>query len=103
MQPMIVVQPNVQRLITQPEIQIWKIFYNNSEIIYFQFFSNASKNAYTVNPLYNGIGYNSKIHYNDNLICTKISGSCIFSLTLPLTVRCYYLEIEAILTNTQNI
>ena len=35
---------------------------------------------YTVNPLYNDIRYNSKIRYNVNLICTKISGSHIFSL-----------------------
>ena len=38
---------------------------------------------FTVNPLYNDIPYNSKIHYNVNLVCTKISGSCIFSLTVP--------------------
>ena len=37
----------------------------------------------TVNPLYNDICYNSKIHYNDNLVCTKISRLCIFSLTVP--------------------
>ena len=37
----------------------------------------------TVNPLYNGIRYNSKIRYNVNLVCTKISGSCIFSLIFP--------------------
>ena len=30
----------------------------------------------TVNSLYNDIRYNSKIRYNVNLICTKISGSC---------------------------
>ena len=40
---------------------------------------------YTVNPLYNDILYNSKIRYDDNPICTKISGSCIFS------VPCYSL------------
>ena len=32
----------------------------------------------TVNPLYNDIHYNSKIRYNVNSVCTKISGSCIF-------------------------
>ena len=32
----------------------------------------------TVNPLYNDIRYNSKTCYNVNLVCTKISGSCIF-------------------------
>ena len=37
----------------------------------------------TVNPLYNGIRYNSKICYNVNLVCTKISESCIFSLIFP--------------------
>ena len=37
----------------------------------------------TVNPLYNDIRYNSKIRYNVNLVCTKISGSCIFSLIFP--------------------
>ena len=40
-----------------------------------------------VNTLYNGIRYNSKIHYNVNPICTNISGSCIFSSTVP----CYSL------------
>ena len=34
----------------------------------------------TGNPLYNDIRYNSIIRYNVNPICTKISGSCIFSL-----------------------
>ena len=34
----------------------------------------------TVNPLYKDIRYNSKICYNVNLVCTKISGLCIFSL-----------------------
>ena len=37
----------------------------------------------TVNPLYNDTHYNSKIRYNVNSVCTKISGSCIFSLTDP--------------------
>ena len=37
----------------------------------------------TVNPLHKDIRYNSKISYNVNLVCTKISGSCIFSLILP--------------------
>ena len=32
-----------------------------------------------MNPLYNNILYNSKIRYNVYLVCTKISGSCIFS------------------------
>ena len=36
--------------------------------------------AGTVNPFYTDIRYNSKIRYNVNLVCTKISGSCIFSL-----------------------
>ena len=31
-----------------------------------------------VNPLSNHIRYNTKICYNVNLVCTKISGSCIF-------------------------
>ena len=30
--------------------------------------------VYTVNPLYNDIRYNSKIRYNVNSVCTKISG-----------------------------
>ena len=38
---------------------------------------------YTVNPLYNDIRYYSKIRYNVSLVCTKISGSCIFSLLFP--------------------
>ena len=29
--------------------------------------------AYTVKPLYNDIHYNSRIRYNVNLVCTKIS------------------------------
>ena len=37
----------------------------------------------TVNPPYNDIRYNSKIRYNVNSVCTKISGSCIFSLIFP--------------------
>ena len=41
---------------------------------------------YTVNPLYNDIRYNGKIRYNVNLVRTKISGSCIFSLLFP----CYF-------------
>ena len=41
----------------------------------------------TVNLLYNDIRYNSKIRYNVNPICIKISGPCIFSLT----VSCYSL------------
>ena len=32
----------------------------------------------TVNPLYNDIRYNRKIRYNIKMICTKITGSCIF-------------------------
>ena len=43
--------------------------------------------GHTVNPLYNNIHYNSKLQYNMDRICTKISGSCIFSLTVP----CYSL------------
>ena len=39
--------------------------------------------GYTVNPLYNDTHYNSKIRYNVNLVCTKISGSSIFSLIFP--------------------
>ena len=42
----------------------------------------------TVNPLYNDIRYNSKIRYNVNSVCTKISGSCIFSFIFP----CYSSE-----------
>ena len=37
----------------------------------------------TVNPLYNDIHYNSKICYNVNSVCTKNSGLCIFSSTVP--------------------
>ena len=33
-----------------------------------------------VNPFFNDIRYNSKIRYNVNLVCTKISGSYIFHL-----------------------
>ena len=42
---------------------------------------------YTVDPLYNDIRNNSKILYNGSSVCTKISGSCICSLTVP----CYFL------------
>ena len=38
----------------------------------------------TVNPLYNDIRYNSTIRYNVNLVCTKISGSCIFFIVTPM-------------------
>ena len=41
----------------------------------------------TVSSLYSDISYNSKIRYNVNLVCTKISGSCTFSLT----IKCYSL------------
>ena len=37
----------------------------------------------TVNLLCNNICYNSKILYNVNLVCTKISRLCKFSLTFP--------------------
>ena len=37
----------------------------------------------TVNPVYNDIRYNSKIRYNVNLVCAKISGSCIF-IDIPM-------------------
>ena len=37
----------------------------------------------TVNSLYNDIHIKSKICYNVNLVCTKISGSCFFSLIFP--------------------
>ena len=40
-----------------------------------------------MNPLYNDIRYNSKIGYNVNLVCTKISGSCIFSLIFPFILQ----------------
>ena len=43
---------------------------------------NQSMKCNTVNPLYNDIHHNSRICYNVNLVCTKISGSCIFSLTV---------------------
>ena len=38
----------------------------------------------TVNPLYNDIRYNTKIRYNVNLVCTKISGSCIFFINISM-------------------
>ena len=60
----------------------------------------------TVKPLYYGIRYYSKIRYNVNPIDTKISGSCIFSLTVPSyslgNMRFGYL-LESPLTNTQNV
>ena len=65
----------------------------------------------TVSPLYNDIRYNSKIRYDVNSVCTKISGSCIFSLTVPryFLGKHMFFDIcknrlaEAILTNTQNV
>ena len=36
-----------------------------------------------MNTLYNDIRYNSKIAYNVNSVCIKISGSCISSLKSP--------------------
>ena len=36
-----------------------------------------------VNLVYNDIRYNSKTRYSVNSDCTKISGSCIFSLAFP--------------------
>ena len=38
---------------------------------------------YLVDPLNNDIRYNSKIRYNVNLVCIKISGWYIFSLIFP--------------------
>ena len=65
----------------------------------------------TVNPLYNDIRYNSKIRYNVNPICTKISGSCIFFIDSPVLFygKTNGLDIyknrlaEAVLTNTKNV
>ena len=37
----------------------------------------------TVNPLYNDIHFNSRIHYNVNLINTKISGSFLILFIFP--------------------
>ena len=45
-----------------------------------------------MDPLYNGIRYNSKIRYNVNSVCTKISGSCIWShVFLQENIRFGYL------------
>ena len=41
----------------------------------------------TVSPLYNSIRYKSKLRYNVSSVCTKISGSCNFSLVF----QCYSL------------
>ena len=65
----------------------------------------------TMNPLYNDIRYNSKLCYNVNLVCIKISGLCIFFIDSPMLFfkKTYFLDIckncldEAILTNTQNV
>ena len=57
---------------------------NSSEEI---FPDTRTKSKKTMNPLYNDIRYNSKIRYNGKSICANISGSCIFSLTVP----CYSL------------
>ena len=51
------------------------------------FVVNVGFKVTAVNPIYNDIRYNSIIRYNVNSGCTKISGSCIFSLTVP----CYSL------------
>ena len=65
----------------------------------------------TVNPLYNDIRYNSKIRYDVNLVCTKISRMCIFFIDSPMLFfrKTYVLDIcknsfaEPIQTNTQNV
>ena len=44
----------------------------------------ASPMVNTVNPFYNNIRYNSKICYNVNLVCTKISGSWVFFIDIPI-------------------
>ena len=41
----------------------------------------------TVDPLYKYIRYNSKIHHNVNLVCTKNSRSCIFSLIFHVILQ----------------
>ena len=62
----------------------------------------------TVNPLYNGILYNSKIRYNVNPICKKKSAARVFFFidsSMLFFRKTYVLDIEAeaILTNTQNV
>ena len=57
---------------------------------------------------YNDIHYNSKIRYNVNLVCTKISGSCIsFIDILQQNIRFVFLLEShlggAILTKTQKV
>ena len=37
----------------------------------------------TVNPIYNDIRYNSKIRYNDNLVCTKNQRIVYFFTDFP--------------------
>ena len=69
----------------------------NMVIDFYQFFFSFTKlvncqhqktfRVYTANPLYNDIRYNGKIRYNVNSVCTEISGSFFFSLTVP----CYSL------------
>ena len=64
-------------------------------------------NSYTVNPLYNDISYNSKIRYNVNLVCTKISRACISSLIFPFYspgkhTFCIFVRIASP-TNTLNV
>ena len=56
------------------------------KIVYSTLFASSASfptYLYTVNPLYNDIRNNSKIRNNVNLVCTKISGSRIFSLIFP--------------------
>ena len=48
-----------------------------------QLWTDTRNCKFTVNPLYNDIRYNSKIRYYVNLVRTKISGLCIFSLLFP--------------------
>ena len=61
----------------------------------------------TVGPLYNELRYNSKIHYNVNLVCTKTRISCVFFIDIPMLFfrKTYVVCIfnEAILTNAQKV
>ena len=47
----------------------------------------SDKKTNTVNPLYNDIRHNSRIHYNANSVRTKSNESSIFSLTVHVILQ----------------
>ena len=48
------------------------------------FWNKIFYNVFTVNPLYKDIRYNSKIHYNVNLVCTETADRVFFFIDSPM-------------------